>query len=277
MLFSTVGMLRRLLEFGPLRRRVALAMKTHYFGDLGLALPLAHELTCPFTKEEHRISFWEIFIDGEYGQLLQHLPPPSRWIDLGCHAGYFSLWLEWRRRCAGLPSTASEALLVDADIRCRKGVELLIGSNRLDKRWIFREGVIAAGTGERRFAVRSFMSSAIAREGEGPRNSIMAPICTQEALAAALPPPYDLIKLDVEGGEYDFAHAYAPLYCQARAIVVEWHGSTVDDSRVDALRSTFRAQGFPRSVPLRAPRIASPASPTAASGLELFLPVSPQR
>ena len=68
----------------------------------------------------------------------------------------------------------------------------------------YKLGVIAKGEGERKFASKSVMSSAIADDNDNAGHLSAQPIITQSDLLKLLPPPYDLIKVDIEGGEYEF-------------------------------------------------------------------------
>ena len=93
----------------------------------------------------------------------------------------------------------------------------------------------------------------------------------EDKLLAALPPPYDLVKLDIEGAEYDFVRSYGAICRAARAMVVEWHATSASDPRVEELRTMLSQHGLSRAIPIRPQRIASAGGPFVASGLELFL------
>ena len=244
----SIRLLRPLLAWGPLRRRLALALRMFHFADLDLSLPLSHGLSCPLGLSEDGHSLSEIFFNGSYSDILSGNSPalPSRWIDLGCHAGYFSLWLEWQRRRLGLPSGASAALLVDADARHQPGVTHLLETNGLALRWSFAHGAICAGEGQRVFYQRSVMASSAATYAPEPGHPVSVPILTPALLLKQFPPPYDLIKVDIEGGEVDFLAHYETVWLQSRSILLEWHADSLGSAGVEGLRIRLRDSGFSR-------------------------------
>ncbi len=244
----SIRLLRPLLAWGPLRRRLALALRLFHFGDLEFDLPLSHGLSCTLGLPEDSYSLSEIFINDSYSVLLSDGASalPSRWLDLGCHAGYFSLWLEWRRRSLGLPMDSSTAFLVDADARRLPGVTRLLERNGVAPCWRFTHGAISAGEGQRVFYQRSVMASSAEHFASEPGHAVSVPILTPALLLKQFPPPYDLIKIDIEGGEVDFFAHYETFWLQARNILFEWHADSLGSTGVDGLRSRLRDNGFSR-------------------------------
>src|SRR5271167_3626489 len=78
-----------------IRKRAAYHFRTDYYPDLEVNIPLGDGFWCPLLTQDSVHSFGEIFVAHEYGSFLDEIPLPRRWIDLGCHAGYFSLYLAW--------------------------------------------------------------------------------------------------------------------------------------------------------------------------------------
>ncbi|MGA2051928.1 MAG: FkbM family methyltransferase [Opitutales bacterium] len=255
----SLRLLRPLLLWGPLRRRLAVAIRLFHFGDLDLSLPLSHGLGAPLALQEDDFSFSEIFFNDVYHEVLAADPLPARWLDLGCHAGYFSLWLEWHRRRRGEPAGSSSALLVDADARRLPGLARLLELNGLAPRWNYTHGAICAGSGAHVFYQRSVMASSAAPYAPEPGHPVSVPILTAAQLLARFPPPYDLIKVDIEGAEVDFLAHYESVWSQARQVLLEWHADSLGSAGVEGLRTRLRDGGFPR---LREFGIA----PDAASG-----------
>jgi len=243
----SIRLLRPLIAWGPLRRRLALAIRLFHFGDLDLSLPLSHGLGCPLALPEDAYSLSEIFFNDVYSELLSENSGalPARWLDLGCHAGYFSLWLESRRRHSGLPPNSS-AFLVDADARRLPGLGRLLELNGLAPRWNFAHGAICAGEGRHVFYQRSVMASSAAPDATDPGQSVSVSILTPALLLEKFPPPYDLIKVDIEGGEVDFLAHYETVWRHARGILLEWHADSLGPAGLDGLRSRLRDGGFSR-------------------------------
>ena len=88
------------LRFGFVRRRVAYELRP-WFGEMEFEIPLGEGLACPIRRWDSVHSFSEIFVTNEYGAFLQEAPLPLRWLDVGCHVGYFTLYLAWKNALAG--------------------------------------------------------------------------------------------------------------------------------------------------------------------------------
>src|SRR5688572_24879872 len=149
--------LRAALRLPAIRKRIAYELRRDYFDDLQVFIPLGHGIKCPIRRDEYVHSFSEIFLANEYGDFLDYIPLPRRWIDLGCHAGYFSAFLAWHSRRNNTDDFT--ALLVDADPRVKADVEFLARVNKLERRFTFLPGLIQAGAGEKPFGLRPGMTS----------------------------------------------------------------------------------------------------------------------
>jgi hypothetical protein len=93
-------------------------MKYRWFRDLEISIPLSNGFDYPISTIDSVHSFSEIFVNNEYGSSLEKVPLPKRWIDLGCHAGYFTLHLALQHAVKGDGNW--QALLVDADPRMKE-------------------------------------------------------------------------------------------------------------------------------------------------------------
>src|SRR5437868_6868723 len=82
--------LRALLAVKPIRERIAFEIKYRYFESLDLRVPVGEDFCCPVRNLDSLDAFREIFVGNEYGNFLDLIPPPRRWLDIGCHLGYFS-------------------------------------------------------------------------------------------------------------------------------------------------------------------------------------------
>jgi len=259
-----------LLRIPGLRQRVAFHLRQEHFAELRLRVPLGGGLDAPIHAHENLYSFGEIFCAHEYEPAWRHLPLPQRWLDLGAHAGYFSLQLA-ARHAAASRDAHWQALLVEPDPRMRAVIEDGIHSNGLASRLRLLGGLLCPGSGAAAFTLRHGMvSSADAEAIQGGR-TITVPIIDEATILAALPPPYDLIKLDIEGGEYDFVRAYPQICRAARACLIEWHAADPGDSRRTELARTLQGHGLSRRIELRAPGRGVGDGPLSWTGLELYL------
>lgn len=211
-----------LLGSRSLRRRLAYHLLYRYPADLDARVPLGEGLHSPLFDQEFGSSFAEIFLHHEYAPMLDAIGTPRRWVDLGCYAGFFSLWLEWRRRRLG-DSSPSEAFLVDANTSLESWIRRLIAMNALDSHWDYRCGAISGGRGECEFVERSYMGSSLGGLDKSPGIHTRVPVFDEDELFRIFPPPYDLLKADIEGAEYEMLLHYRRLIEQSRWLCLEWH------------------------------------------------------
>lgn len=201
--------------------KIISTLKQYYFHRLDITIPLSNHLQCPIDRFESYCCYNEIFISEEYKEILEMIETPRKWLDIGCHQGFFSLYVEQSRRLES--KSGSSALLVDADTRVIRGVEKLISINSLDESFYFQHGLIQGGQETGVFFEDDFMSSSLIPSDRSWKVKKEVPVLNQSKIMQLLEPPYDLIKLDIEGGEYDFLSCYKELCRQAKYIVMEWH------------------------------------------------------
>ena len=255
------------------RKRAAFHFRYEYFADIELSIPLSHGFWCPVVGPDALYSFSEIFVTGEYGSFLNEIPLPRRWVDLGCHAGYFTLYLAWQHALAGSAGDW-RALLIDADPRTKASTERTLAQNSLLPKCEYRTGLISNETGEVNFALREGMGSSADTRMGGIQGLRQVRAIPPAEILAALPPPYDLIKIDVEGAEADFVEAYRTVHDQAAAILVEWHSPDREGSNEKGLRKLLEASGFCLARELRPRRELQLDGGWFSSGVQLYLRVS---
>lgn len=232
---------RTLLGSRDLRQRLAWQLKTHFPADLDARVPLGEGLASPLFDAELGASFAEIFFDAEYAALLDSIPLPQRWIDLGCYAGFFSLWVELHRRRRGAHAP-SNALLIDANTSLAPWLARVLDVNSLP--WTHRVGAIAPGHGECEFVQRSYMGSALGTISGPSGESVRVPILGEDTILSLLPPPYDLLKVDIEGAEHALLTHYPRLLAATRHLCLEWHSWHLGGGGVAQLRQLAAALGF---------------------------------
>ena len=205
------------LKIVGLRRRVIFYLKQKYFQDFGFEITLGQGLVAPIPYKDSYDSFSEIFIQQEYAKILKNIPLQEKWIDIGCHMGYFSLWMEHRRRLHCL--NTSEVLLIDGDIKTEFAIGNLIKRNEISN-WIYQQGVIGSGK-EINFYERDFMASTSLRtNGVNPRK---VKVLQQNSIEELFPGPYGLIKIDIEGSEWEFLNNYENIISKTNYLLIEWH------------------------------------------------------
>ncbi len=265
--------LRCLLNLPGLRRRLAFAIKQDYFAELQLRMPLEPGLAAPLDHWDAFIAFSETFLGNEYGDLFQRIPLPARWLDFGCHRGYFSLWIAWEKARRGV-SDPGQALLIDADPRAETWFKNLLTSNPVLKEFQFLQAAVATPeSGDQvSFAQRPGMNSL--RPGDMPVECdelITVPRLKEKMVTTQLAPPYDLIKVDIEGAEFTLLETMGGLLAQARHLVIEWHGWNDGGAAAEARVTKAAAQlGFGEPEKLRPNLVAASESSTFVSGTHLY-------
>ena len=256
-----------LLGWPAFRRRALFELQQRYYHEFSNVVPLGHGLQCPLMFRDGWHSFAEIFVQGEYEPPFKQLPLPSRWVDIGCHAGFFSLYVAWRRAQAGC-NDPGMALLLDADSRMALPVGELVRLNGLTERFQFLQGMVASGVGDRAFIERAVMASAAAGTGVSSGRRTTVPVIAAAEILAQFPPPYDLVKIDIEGGEDHFVTAYGPVLSATTRVLLEWHSWHPGGGGAAQLREALEQRGF--GVTYSSAGTANAAVPGGETGLMLL-------
>lgn len=240
--------LRAILDIPEVRRRLIFDLKQRYFSDLDIQIPLGFGLKAPISSPEFWISFEEIFFEREYAALLENIASakqfPQRWIDLGCHAGFFSLWLLYERIKSGLAINDCRALLIDPDPRLGPSIKKLISSNRLESTFQYLPFAISKDLEQTEFALRGYMSSSLAAIGDKPSEVRLVKTINTNELISYMSPPYDLIKIDIEGAEFDFLSAYDEIFKSAKHVILECHSWHTGGGGMQQLHELALAKNF---------------------------------
>ena len=173
------------------------------------------------------VTLGEIFHRPDYEpppEVAAALGTPARILDLGANVGMFGLWALTRWPAATVRGYEPDA--GNAAIHARA-----IAANALGRRWALVEAAAGAHEGTVRFASGQAALSHVVADGEGDTEVPLRDVLAEVAEA-------DLVKLDVEGGEWailgDPRFAAAP----PRAVVLEYHprGCPGADPRAEVLR-----------------------------------------
>jgi FkbM family methyltransferase len=238
-----------------IRRKIAFEIGCRYFSELGIELPIGAGMVCPVASRDAIFSFSEIFLEDEYGDFLRGLPLPETWLDIGCHAGYFTLYLarEHRRRGSG----DWKAMLIEPDPRMVAPVKLTLERNGISDRCRFLGGAVSgSGDPDVGFALSDGMGSSLA-SAEGPSKlpKIRVPVLKEREIADRFPPPYDLLKIDVEGAEWEFFDRYGSILEATRSLLLEWHLPGRSEAGEAKVREALARFGFGSIRRLRDDRV----------------------
>jgi FkbM family methyltransferase len=187
--------------------------------------------------------FWNIFSGEEYLPFVPHLARlMDRRLDLidcGAANGLFTLWIWHLAKIGVFPWSLGAITLVEPSAYQTKALRRNIAANLEPSSFVIREGLAGRREGhsyihEGRRGVARLGSSYLAKGSAPGARKIF--IDLDKSLRAPA-----LLKLDIEGGEFDFIEAYGDRLGEVRAIIVEWHLEYGELDR--ALRQLARA-GF---------------------------------
>ena len=145
-----------------------------------------------------------------------------------------------------------------------------IRANRLDRQCTILPGLISRHQGGRDFALRQGMGSSSDLEVAGVQEIRRVRTISPGAILDTFPGPYDLIKVDIEGGEYDFLEHYVAVYATATFILLEWHSPDREGSGENHARDLLTARGFRFLKTVRSKRELQLEDNWYSSGVQLY-------
>ncbi len=177
----------------------------------------------------------------------------------------FTLWLRAEQKL----SLDCRALLIDGDSRSEAAVSRLIELNRLHGRVSFQQGLISDKLGSHTFIERSFMNSSLGGDAADGVTKRVSTVSADQILDL-LPPPYDLIKIDVEGGEFEFLNAYESVLSRTDYLLMEWHSWHAGGGGVGQLQELLDQRNFEFVTEVLRPEDESHRHGVRSSGVHLY-------
>jgi FkbM family methyltransferase len=211
-----------------LRRRSVIGV--YRLRESGVAIALRHHTGDVMVLDE-------IFSQREYDpppeaeRALAALPAEPHVVDLGANIGLFGAWVLGR-----FPAAMIDA--VEADPENATVHRQTIAVNGLDGRWRLTEAFAAATSGVRHFSAGHHATSHEAAIGD---ELLELPAVDVLPLLAGA----DLVKIDVEGAEWELLADSRFSMLRARVVVLEYHrdGCPSNEPRA-AAESALRAAGL---------------------------------
>ena len=210
-------MISFLLKFKFIRNRVKFNFLHNYFNELQLTIPVGSDYWAYLCENDAYDSFSEIFIQQEYSDLI---PDESilNLLDIGANYGYFSLWLQSKR-----PKDKIHSTLIEPSLRCSRSLKKLVELSRLQNRFQYLQR--AVGDPEEthiKFFDRPFMAGSIFGSDHNDAFYHANTLKLSEVFSSDRD-SYDLIKCDIEGGEWELIENYPTLLKQSKFVLMEWH------------------------------------------------------
>ena len=201
-----------------------------------LNLSLHHPVRARFSLREVGSDpslFQELFVTEVYREVSDHVQDCRTIVDLGANIGLASLYFADQ-----YPSARIVALepFPDNYLMLQHNLKQLIRQGRAKT----VQAAISHSEGEIRMGMpegSEFSQAAISRGGAVPVQGItMEKLIAQQSLEQI-----DLLKVDIEGSEIDLFQGPSEWLARVRAIAIEFHGGSREESGFDAL---MRRHGF---------------------------------
>ena len=210
-------MIDLLLRIGFVRNKLLFHLKHKYFHEFEHSIPLESGYWAHLLEKDSYDSFSEIFIKQEYLELIPD-EPISRILDIGAHYGYFSLWVQSRH-----PEIELTSLMIEPSPSCARSLKNLVNQEKLAGRFSYLQRAIGLPDSESSpFYDRSHMAGSRYSLSESEK-AIQVQNLTEADLVEKLEAPYDLIKCDIEGSEWEFLNGYQNLITASKYLLLEWH------------------------------------------------------
>ncbi len=173
-------------------------------------------------------------MEQSYAPYLDPLPEVKTWVDLGCNAGLFSLYLEnWARERGW--AGPRKALLVDANRYALRSVRTSIDLNHFRESFHVAEAAVGPKTGYIDFfESKSTYKSSVFKLASKER-SRRVPVVDLAAASRFLGPRIDLVKADIEGGEKLLLENWGNWLKSANHLIIEWHEPYMKGRELDRL------------------------------------------
>jgi len=167
------------------------------------------------------------------------LPMPLRALDGGANIGMFGVWLLGRY-------PVSELLSFEPDVRNAQLLRRTIEANDAQRTWRMMEAAVGTAPGTVGFAGSDFATSHVVDNPDAPR--VPAVDFFEHARNA------DLVKLDIEGSEWEILSDPRMADLPARAVVLEYHPERFGRGDThDAARALLERAGFTTMPIFKAP------------------------
>ena len=226
------------MQYSAFRRSLISHLKARYFHELGNSIPLGNGYWAQFLENDSYDSFSEIFIQQEY---LKFIPKEkiSKVLDIGAHYGFFSLWMQ-----ATYPKQKIHSVMIEPAESCVRSLTRMTNEPFLEGRFNFFSRAIGKLDSETVcFFNRSHMAgSCFNLTTSDSEQSVQ--VLKESEVVDLMPPPYDLIKCDIEGSEWEFLHCYQNLIKSSKFLILEWHSWHNGGGGFEQLIDTLKSRKF---------------------------------
>lgn len=185
-------------------------------------------------------SLQDVFCHPFYWQLYNWLPEPPRLVvDLGAHCGHFSMLADVCFRTQ-FGAVDPEYLLIEPNPKLTPVIRRNLQKSGLCPRFVLEQGLVGKRNGTDTLWVSSsnYLSASLQR-GEAT-NGVTSHYLDLDRLIGAR--AIQLLKVDIEGAEYDLVANYPALFQRVERLMMEIH--TASPERPRELHASLAAAGL---------------------------------
>jgi len=233
-----------------------------FYRRLGRFFPCVLRISSGFIrlKNKHEIaSCQDVFCGPFYWQVFGHLgsAPPRTVVDAGANVGHFSILVNCCIETRYGNAETTQFYLIEPNTSARKMLE----KNMIDAGMSRRSRVLAGALGKKSGLVklfvnrRSFLTSRVVDNSDDKSKYSQVPLLDLNEIVKG---PIDILKVDIEGSEYDFLTDNPEILCRTNLFLLELHQT--DPSKREQMLNVVKDAGL-KSV----------APPLPLHGQELFI------
>jgi len=226
------------LKFKFIRNRLKFHFLHSYFNELQLTIPVGYGYNARLLEPDSYDSFSEIFIQQEYTDFIpsEHI---SSVLDLGANFGYFSLWLQSKR-----PKDKITSTLIEPSKHCKRSLDKLLSDKEIYPNFNYVRGVIGDPREQTmKFFDRPFMAGSVFDSSDNENFYHVKTLIPSDFFLSNRN-SYDLIKCDIEGGEWDLLIHYPSILKNSKFLVMEWHSWHSGGGGFSQIESKLTDLGF---------------------------------
>jgi len=168
----------------------------------------------------------DVFMSAHYWRVFDHMPvAPKRIVDLGAHCGHFSV-LCHLAILERFGADSADYLLVEAMPLLIPHIRRVVDDCGFTSTVSIAQGLVGKKTGTASFQTdpRNLLSSQAVAHANGDGGRVLSYLDLDSLLAPGT--PIDVLKIDIEGSEYDLLENYPHLLRAAKVLLIEVHGDT---------------------------------------------------
>jgi FkbM family methyltransferase len=187
----------------------------------------------------------DVFMSAHYWRVFEHMPsPPKLIVDLGAHCGHFSV-LCHLAILERFGSDPAEYILVEALPSLLPQIHRVVGEAGFSRQVRIVQGMVGKREGVASF--RSDSRNLLSSQALPQTSNSEMPALPYRDLDSIIRPgtKIDILKIDIEGSEYDLIENYRHILLSANLLLIEVHGPV--ENQLGFERNLAGAGFFPLS------------------------------